>query len=202
MAAYTPSNSPPSCPSSDSEWPVNPSAPLPTIPGLRVDTVTARTTIASRTGIAQGGSGAAQTDSLANGSSNPISPGAMAGIVIGCVVILGLAATGAILIIRKRHARRHDLSESGGPAAGLRSGEDGSQQGFKAELSAQAVGAVQRRHEMDALQQPKYGEISNPDACVLSPCVERRPFPSEMEGSSHPMSELSENHTETHLSPT
>ncbi|KAH8898785.1 hypothetical protein GQ53DRAFT_710648 [Thozetella sp. PMI_491] len=176
--AYTPSNSAPSCPGTTTKvWSANPDAALPTINGLEISTVTARTTYTAPQGQETGGSSSTGSSTRSNSSasgdpnagetassSGGLSTGAIAGVAVGAIVgVLGGAAL-IFLLIRKRRAR--ELSEKG-----LGGGLDGngSQGGFKAELPAQSVGVAQARQEMDASGVPRqpheyYGEgYKNPD---------------------------------------
>lgn len=179
MPSYTPSNSPPACPTSDSSyWLVDPNEALPTIAGLDVDTVTARTTRITSHEAEVTGTGAdtdTDTDGVsgstdrssggdgAHGRSSNV--GAIVGIVIAGVVVV-IAIVAAILFFRRRKAKK-EMSEKASPgseddtAAGAsHPGGDGSQQqaGVKAELPASSVGQVRPRQEMDASQQPHQGD--------------------------------------------
>ncbi|KAK4157791.1 Glucanosyltransferase-domain-containing protein [Chaetomidium leptoderma] len=103
-SSYTPrvSAAPVVCPTSDAGkgWLVDADAPLPTIEGLQIGTVTVRTTVTDRvgskaTGAAGGGGAAGEGD-------GGLSTGAIAGVAVGCVIgALGLA-TGILLCLRRR----------------------------------------------------------------------------------------------------
>lgn len=154
MSAYTPSNSPPSCPTSDySGWLVDADGALPTISGLQIDTVTARTTITSRTASDQEAvataTNAADDDEQAT-ESGGLSTGALVGIVVGCVVVvLSIVAVAAFVFSRKRKSRNQAADQIAG-------GEDNGPQEFsKAELSGQSAVPVVPKQEMDASQQPR-----------------------------------------------
>jgi len=147
MDAYTPSNSPPVCPTSDSSWLVNPSAALPTIFGLRLESVTARTTIVSRpvsqtTAPPPGSTQTGGTDpSKGGGPGGGLGGGAIAGIGVACgAVLLGLGILAGVCFFRKRKARK--LGEK--PSASDLSDE------HRAELPV-PIGAVIPRQEMDAV---------------------------------------------------
>ena len=174
-AAYTPSNLPPACPTSDAKlWWVDSSSPLPTIAGLKLETVTARTTYTSRnpTGI---------TSSAPNtpdpGSELPTA--AKAGIAVGsAIAALGLIGIGSFVFLRKRRRTTEPSCSSPGDT-----------DNFKAELPAKSIGTVVPRQEMDAApgaQEVEGREVSaEPDYAG-----KRQEHPHEMEGSVPPVSEL------------
>lgn len=127
-ADYTPSNTPPACPS-DSTWTIDGSAPLPTIAELKIDTVTARTTYidptaaettgssatGSQTGTSTGSAAAASGSQAAQGGQG-LSTGAVAGIAVGAVVIgLALIAGAFILFRRRQRSRLAAAQRQSGP---------------------------------------------------------------------------------------
>jgi len=133
MDAYTPSNSPPACPASASSWRLQPDAALPTIPGLKLETVTARTTLAT-------GPGSQNTGAPGGGPAGAgLNGGAIVGIVVACVTVL--AGLGAFAFFVWRRANKAKRSEKGGGAS--------VDQGGKVELPV-PVGSVVPRQEMDA----------------------------------------------------
>jgi len=148
---YTPSNSPPACPTSDGEWQVDPSAELPSIVGLRLQTVTARATIASRP--------SSETTKTPGPTTKPDGPalsggglpvGTVAGIAVACVaVVLGLGIFAGICLFRKRKAKRSSRKPSG---------SDTSDADYRTELPV-PTGPVIPRQEMDASQPEKQGSV-------------------------------------------
>lgn len=219
MASYTPSNSAPDCPTSLlSKWTVDPDEPLPTIAGLDLDTVTARTTITTRrekgtatgptTGTATGG------DSLSNpdpqdggrsaGSGGGLGVAAIAGLgAMGGV--LALAAVGVFFFLRRRAAKKKkdmgEKAESSGSQedASAGYGSQKQQDTHKAELPAASVGYVRPRQEMDASQQGRqegdgglqeyYGQNKTGDNAVSEAYGDSQQL-HEMEGSAPAVSEL------------
>ncbi|GAB1318141.1 1,3-beta-glucanosyltransferase [Madurella fahalii] len=115
--SYTPSNSAPSCPTADPSlgWLVDGTAPLPTIAGLQVSTVSRITTTsdpvggptgAPDTAGEQGDDGTFSAGASDGGGTNGLSTGAIAGIAIGCA--LGALGTvlGFFLFLRERKRAR------------------------------------------------------------------------------------------------
>jgi len=210
MEAYKPSNSAPSCPTSDSSagWLVDANAALPTISGLRQDTITARTTITTKsTATGPSGTGTSPSSQTSGprgddlegenqqvGSSNSrLSAGTIAGIAVGCAVLI-FGAFATFIYIWKRKAKKQKLEKM------VSAGDEGSDssQGFKAELPAHGVKAVILRQEMDALQHPQTQEYYYGQGCVDGtgvPHEANKPewgqsHPYEIEGSVPPISEL------------
>lgn len=146
LTAYTPSNSPPACPASNSDWPLAGTASLPTIKGLDVDTISARTTYytsadvtrlanaaASTTTGTDSGSGSGSTGSPAPEAQTALSTGAIAGIAIGGAVVgIAFAVIGFFLLRRRRNQRTRgegsatsgsDVAPSSGDSAGFKKAE-------------------------------------------------------------------------------
>lgn len=90
QSVYSPSNKPPACPAPSGNWTVDPSAPLPTIAALNLETVSA---IASEAGTP---APTAEGSDITS-KSRAISRGAVAGIVVGCVVVA--VAFGALVFL-------------------------------------------------------------------------------------------------------
>ncbi|KAL2126301.1 hypothetical protein VTI74DRAFT_1225 [Chaetomium olivicolor] len=109
MAEYTPGNmAPPACPTEDKTagWLVDGKAPLPTIEGLQMGTVTLRETVTQ-----PGGSRATEgvVGQVADGGG--LAAGAIAGIVIGGVLGLIILATAVFFCLRKRRRGANDSPE-------------------------------------------------------------------------------------------
>ncbi|KAI1502219.1 Glucanosyltransferase-domain-containing protein [Biscogniauxia marginata] len=161
--AYTPSNTAPSCPTSASTWSVKIDEALPTIEGLDLTTVTARTTITTTTSSASTGV-STQTTGISNysdtststSSSDGISSGAIAGIVVAVAVIMIGVAVVAFFIIKRwrtRQSKQGKQDKNNVDVSNIYSNEggyDGTASGFKAELPAQSTGRVLPRQELDA----------------------------------------------------
>ena len=131
---YTPSNTQPACPSTDTSWTIDGFAPLPTIAALNIDTVTARTTYVdaaaaetsgtsitgSRTGTAAGQTSSASASS-ATEASQGLGTGAIAGIAVGGAIIGIAAIVGAVFFARRRKVRlaaaRHQEKGPGSQSA-------------------------------------------------------------------------------------
>ena len=163
MASYTPSNSQPSCPSSDSSagWPIDAKQALPTISGLNLATVTARTTLTSQTGqslsssVPSSSSSAAATTAGNQSGSSGLASGAIAGIVIGCVVALAAVAAAVFFCIKKRkragtraESQKNQMSQEAPKT--IWAGQDYGSNGQRTELPAQSTGYALPRQEMDA----------------------------------------------------
>ena len=159
-ADYEPSNTAPACPTSDSDnWPLD-TTELPTIEGLDIGTVTARTTItASPTSSTTGrNTGAPIRETLMSGGDKPnggLQTGAIAGIAVGAAAaVLIVFAIVAFLLIRRRRAKKR--AAEGGLVA-----QTGTDPTHKSELSAQPAqpaGQAMPRQEMDAVQDPQYAQ--------------------------------------------
>ena len=160
LASYTPTNSRPSCPTSNSGlgWPVDPSKALPTIPGLDLATVSKiTTTAASKAPASTGGSSPDNQDGTnSNGSHKGLSGGAIAGIVIGILAVLVIIALIAFFLRRKKKATKgvaqeeiagHALQEP--KQSPFQDGSDASQI-QRSELQAMSVGQAPQRQELDA----------------------------------------------------
>ncbi|KAH8671668.1 Glucanosyltransferase-domain-containing protein [Xylariales sp. PMI_506] len=163
---YTPSiSTPPACPTSTSGvWSVNGNVKLPTIAGLDISSVTARTTITtgttgtagtSGTGSAAMGATTTGTSAGANSEDSRIeSPsGAIAGITIGAVAVVAAVAAVVFWLLRRKK-RRANGGALAAEASGV--GKEGyeavpnSNQLFKVELPAVSAGAVLPRQELDS----------------------------------------------------
>lgn len=207
MTDYTPSNSPPACPSSISQWPIAGSASLPTIQALNIDTVTARTTYYTGGAVATDGAATGSAPQSAAGSGTAadrpddqagLSSGAIAGIAVGGASVGIAVAVIAFFVLRRRRRRRdQDLKDKDvtGSNNGSRRGEDPS--GFlkaelpvnsmdpfvaKQELSENAIyeaGGAPKINEMDAKETRQVHEMPVPD-----------PRKSELEGSTPLHSEM------------
>lgn len=118
ISAYTPSNTPPACPTSNSDWPLKDGDSLPTIAGLNIATVTPAaiaTNISISTDSASGsiasatstGDGFIYQGSGSSGTSNGLSGAVVAGLVVGVVAIVAIAAgVGVCFIVRRRSAKK------------------------------------------------------------------------------------------------
>lgn len=122
LTDYTPSNTPPSCPSSNSIWPLGDTDSLPTIQALNMDTVTARTTYysasdslpiaaASATGTQTGVTNSASQTSSPEAQQG-LSTGAIAGIAVGGAVLGIASALLAFLFLRRRRRHQNEVVES------------------------------------------------------------------------------------------
>lgn len=138
-ASYTPSNSAPSCPTADPSigWLVDGTAPLPTLAGLQVATVSRVTTIPdpSATATAPPDAADGQGDGASSGTndggdSDRLSNGAIAGIAIGCAVGALGTVLGFFLFLRERRRARQASSSH-------------QEDEKKLELSAQATAAAE-----------------------------------------------------------
>ncbi|RYP72088.1 hypothetical protein DL771_004419 [Monosporascus sp. 5C6A] len=171
-AEYTPSNTAPACPTSaKTQWLVAGDVPGPTISGLDIDTVTARTTITSKTDDGTGitvGTGPDGEPLIIGASSSDdsrveleiaadgITTGGIVGIVVFCIGAVTFAAFAAFITIRKRRRARQRLEGGqGGEKAGFagpyggggdRSAE--AAENLKPELPADSVGYVMPRREL------------------------------------------------------
>ncbi|KPI38321.1 1,3-beta-glucanosyltransferase gas2 [Cyphellophora attinorum] len=122
-ADYTPSNTPPACPTTDDNWTVDGDATLPTIAGLNIKTVSARTTYidaaaaettgaetTATTGTSAGVVANSTSSSDESGGGAPsndnqgLSTGAIAGIAIGGALVGILAIVAGLFIFRRRKA--------------------------------------------------------------------------------------------------
>ena len=194
-AEYTPSNTPPACPTSDSRtWRVDAREPLPTIAELNLDTVTARTTIASQTetgvsvdmtsqfgGQSTGSSSGSDLEKVSRG----LSIGGIVGIVVAAVGASIFAALAAFIMMRKRRRAQEQQQLQQGQAGGYYyNGSSGGDEP-KPELPADSVGYVVPRQELPVDQQ-RHGH--QPQTYEWNQQTE----PSEMDGTpiSHPPREL------------
>ncbi|KXX77407.1 hypothetical protein MMYC01_206065 [Madurella mycetomatis] len=117
--SYTPSNSAPSCPSADPSigWLVDGTAPLPTIAGLQVATISRITTVpdpstatTASPDAADGQGDGSSSGASDGGDSDGLSIGAIAGIAIGCAVGGLGTALGFFLFLRERRRARQATS--------------------------------------------------------------------------------------------
>ena len=165
LSDYTPSNSPPSCPRTNSDWSADGSGSLPTVKAVDIATVTARTTYASSvSGASTGLQASAATASGSSGSSSPqqtaatqqsdgqssLSIGAIAGIgiAVGAVVVGGLGGLIAWFFIRRRRNTRQRNEEKAALALG--DANDDSNDFDKAELPASAAPALGPKAELES----------------------------------------------------
>ena len=200
-ASYTPSNSPPACPTSQSEWSINGDVSLPTIVGLDLNTVTARTTYttsgptASNGTTSSGSAHATETRSSSAGivetKNSGFSTGAIVGIAVGGAAIGIGAVIGAFFIYRRRKlAQQRQQEKSKNPNSnGSDDGDDEVSGMLKSELPAQSVGrVVVPKQELEAGHHEYYAPIANSrtakgDVYELgSTARKRQSKPSEMEG--------------------
>ncbi|KAK6439604.1 1 3-beta-glucanosyltransferase gel4 [Oleoguttula sp. CCFEE 5521] len=126
LSDYTPSNTQPACPATDTVWSVPGSAVLPTIANLEVSTVARVTTYTSPLATSSGGSAVTVASAVDTGSTTTppatsntvlstslqtqdaqslLSTGAIAGIAVGGVVIGVAAALGIFYFIWRRRKR-------------------------------------------------------------------------------------------------
>lgn len=158
---YTPTNSPPSCPASNSKWPLDASKALPTIQALNIDTVTARTTYYSSTpkavvaaGSAATGSSTATsrgrpTDTTPSENRAALSTGAIAGIAVGGAAV-GIAFAGAIFFLLRRRRNRTKGGRGMGSDGSLVVGGTEDDEGFnKAELPASSANPFFGKQELE-----------------------------------------------------
>ncbi|KAI0025994.1 hypothetical protein F4780DRAFT_2368 [Xylariomycetidae sp. FL0641] len=197
---YTPSNTPPACPTSASSWLVDADGPLPTIAHLDIATVSPVTTYTQVGSGSAPAASATSTGANADGLTDPsgtlsrengVSGGAVAGIVIGVVAALGLLATSIFLVVRRR--RRGQQAANASEIAhfqetqGLNGSGGLSTSNTKAELPAVSAARVIPRQEMDALQHPRADvSPSSPPGEVNPPLpaeVSAEPVLYEMDGS-------------------
>ncbi|RYP03499.1 hypothetical protein DL764_005103 [Monosporascus ibericus] len=218
-AEYTPSNTAPACPTSaESEWLVAGDVSGPTISGLDIDTVTARTTITSKADDATGATvgtgpngeplitGVSSTDNSRGGleiAADAITTGAIVGIVVSCVGAVIFAALAAFIIIRKRRRARQQQeggqgAEKGGFTSPYGAGGDGSAgaaESLKPELPAGSVGYVMPRQELPTEHTTtayhEYGPPGYGPPGPYSPYSNSQHMtPMEMEGSPRPPQQL------------
>ena len=166
-AAYTASNSPPSCPTSDSSWLVAPTGGLPTIAALKAETITARTTYttaaalstqtSARSPASTSGSSASSSTSSADTKKNSgLSTGAIVGIAIaGALIGIGAILT-AYFIIRKRKAARkrqeQELTEKANLGYGGHPSSISDNRNAKSELPAHSAGRIIPKQELEAIE--------------------------------------------------
>lgn len=154
--AYRPSNSVPSCPTTNSDWTIDATATLPTIAKLQLQTVSALTTISSSEVVAAGPTEAspAADDSaatkLAEAEATGLSTGAIAGIAIGGAAVAMSFGIGAFLLLRKRRAQWAARNGQ------VLSGTDGGQYDGKAELSGMSTGLASTKPELDGEPQGSF----------------------------------------------
>ncbi|RYP18891.1 hypothetical protein DL765_003679 [Monosporascus sp. GIB2] len=215
-AEYTPSNTAPACPTSaNSEWLVAGDVSGPTISGLDIDTVTARTTIISKmddaTGITVGTgpngeplvTGASSLDDSTGKfelAAHAITTGAIVGIVVSCVGAVVFAALAAFIIFRKqRRARQQQQQQEGGQAGanavstgpyGGGNGSAGAAEDFKPELPANSVGYVMPQQELPAEHTTAAYQGYGPPGPYSPYSDSQHVMPMEMEGSPLPPQQL------------
>ncbi|RYP91525.1 hypothetical protein DL770_002371 [Monosporascus sp. CRB-9-2] len=216
-AEYTPSNTAPACPTSaESEWLLAGDVSGPTISGLDIDTVTARTTIISKTDDATGttvGTGpngeplitdVSSSDDSMGGleiAADAITTGAIVGIVVSCVGAIIFAALAAFIMIRKRRrARQQQQQQEGGQWGGKAgftgpygAGGDGSAdaaENLKPELPADSVGYVMPRQELPTEDTTTAYHGYGPPGPYSPYSDSQQMTPMEMEGSPVPPQQL------------
>ena len=177
---YTFSGSTPACPTTNSDWTVEPSASLPTIPGLNFATVSptssqvsgsgSRTSSsATRTGTSTRAAGSGSASDAASSSDSTsgtggLSTGAKAGIGIGAGILVVALMVVAFLLYRRRKSRRTDK----------KSGKfDDKAEMYAGPVDPNKSGAVRPRHELPN-----------------SNGVQRRPLPGELATSGAVRSEI------------
>lgn len=179
QSVYSPSNNPPACPASSGDWTINPSASLPTIAALNLETVSA---IASKADTPTPTTSANAEGSNITSNSGAISRGAVAGIVVSCVVVA--VAFGALVFFWLRRWRaqsgalvRHG-SDSGANAG--RIGYDG-----KAELPGMPVTRKREfwKQELDGLEKKGGMSVSRQIHGIYEAVPYQQQYPYEMEGS-------------------
>lgn len=192
---YTPSNTPPACPTSNSKWPLSGAEALPTVQALNIDEVTARTTYYSSSATLPTAS-ATGTSNAESGVSAPVqeqaqqslSTAVIAGIAVACTAFGSALAVGLFFLLRKRRADNRRRRGNGAPWSG--SSEDQAQ-GFtdkpelpggthnpfiaKQELETQYV------YEADAAENAQ--EMSAPEVQLAHEMPGSRPRANELEGS-------------------
>lgn len=191
QTAYTPSNSAPACPTSNSSWLVDPRTALPTIDGLAV--VTARTTYntqsdtASATGSLMSSASSTSGSNTSNSVDHGLSTGIIAGIAVACAVIGTGAIVGLLIVFRKRRNARKQTNRDG-----LK--EDAAADDYvahrysKSELPAQSTASPIPKQELDAskARSELYHEDEKAGRTVRN--YSSRVF--EMEGSRFPATEM------------
>ncbi len=207
-ASYTPSNSPPACPTSNVDWPVAGDGALPIIAGLELSTITPRTTYvtAETTSRSSAGSSATSVTNLIGDSAgivatedSGISTGAVTGIAVGGAAVGIAAAVGAFFAIRRRRlarkARQQENEETN--AGGNLNGHNDDTAGvFKSELPAQSGKSdVLPKQELQAGHHESCGpwpasQSPRGPASELNSTVKRQSEPCEMEGSWPTVQEL------------
>ena len=204
LTDYTPTNSPPSCPTSNSNWPLAGSASLPTVKALNIDTVTARTTYYSSGGptdTAAAAVSATGTDSGSAGSSSDtsdpqaqtgLSTGAIAGIAIaGGAIGIAAAVLAFFLLRRRRNQPKRDLDDTAAGSYGAVNGEDADRFN-KAELPAAAVNAFAGKQELQSNQLYEAG-AGAPNVHEMDPAGGKNVY-HEMAGSRPNTTELEGSH--------
>jgi 1,3-beta-glucanosyltransferase GAS1 len=167
-AEYTPSNSAPACPTTDDDWILDGDVTLPTIAGLNIKTVSAKTTYVNAaaaestgaettavTGTSAGAAAGSTSSSdesggggAASSDSQGLSTGAMAGIAVGGAFAGILAIAAGFFILRRRKAAR---AARGGGAQNSSSAYQANDSGHvKPELAGVSVAQVRPKQEMDA----------------------------------------------------
>jgi 1,3-beta-glucanosyltransferase GAS1 len=187
--AYTPSNSAPSCPTTASDWSADPSAPLPTIAALNLQTVSAVTTIAEADFLTAATSTnpssptspsqSPEVGTLEEGgqpSSQPdgLETGAIVGIAVGGAAVgLGLVA-GIFFWLRRRRRR-------GTSATAMSSGAEPYNE--KPELHGVSTGRRNERAELASASAKAGLYPSRPPQEIMGSGRHTQLHPYEMEGS-------------------
>lgn len=201
MSDYTPTNTAPSCPSSNSVWQLGGTDSLPTIQALNIATVTARTTYYSSgneatpaaaavtsTGTDTGPDSTSSASDATDAQQAGLSTGAIAGIAVGGAVVGVAVAVLALVLLRKRK-RRTQRTMHGETAEPRNEGDDQSSNAFdKAELPAGSANPFVGKQELEADQlneadsAPKIHEMEPSGRQVFHEMPGSRPRPSELEG--------------------
>ncbi|ORY68255.1 Glucanosyltransferase-domain-containing protein [Pseudomassariella vexata] len=166
MKDYTPSNTAPVCPKSDHDWRVDANAALPTIAGLKTESVTARTTISGTSTATQTGTAAAVDSGQPSGTSfssagngqvgggasdsdnRSLATGVIAGIAVGGIAAGAAAMFAAFFIFRKRKTAKRQQQEAQTAIANYQNGSGDETHIYKKELPADSAGHYAPKQEL------------------------------------------------------